>query len=676
MMFKKYIGMSLALVFSSGGVAQQNLPQFDTLKANKVFDKREIIHSINELQQLDFARSSIFKKLGFKDGDMCVTPPAVDSDSIDIHRSLFVHDQATLSRGDFSLRRVLQKLADDVSGSVSSVTPESIFKQFWDTQNDEANQVIVDNQHCSDDDGKVNGFPYNKCPRDEGNEATGTTSDIADRINNEYKTLAIANRIDLAHEGWRNCGEHRIVFGRENGIQKNLIIFEAVLPNPKPGCRSGCRDVIEFWINLSSDSSPANRAVKLENFFFNGLPGFRPVVHTSHYNASGISSVYGGSGSGQVRTNQFMGFPWTLKEFKTFLSCTGGSCNYDLIPISVKSNPYGILWDRDVATGITTPSLPTVDNPYSTTIVDLTSKATNFQADVIAQSTVDKLGNPDINSFSYAVDLDKNAAESQSLNPVIDHYPDQFAGSTDDTFKNDLDTVAAGVGLSGTQIVNRATALSCAGCHWPIGFGLTEPNSIGPGMSWPHALQFIHVETHLAPFVHPSFNTAHFDGNNQAFNISPALRDVFLPARHNNLTTLANNDVCDCVRKFTLFPFATRVERLRAEQIINQSNLEISKELDALKKQFTTARNIKKDSPRSLFKRQKEILSKAEIARNSKLKNAGIKFETPSLKPQPVILKGQKLSTKELRLLKARQVKSIVDSEPPRRTVTGSFRSH
>lgn len=66
-----------------------------------------------------------------------------------------------MGAGNFGLRRTLQKLADDVSASVPGLTPETIFTQLWDTQNDTANQVAAGNPHCSDNDGKVNGFPFN-----------------------------------------------------------------------------------------------------------------------------------------------------------------------------------------------------------------------------------------------------------------------------------------------------------------------------------------------------------------------------------------------------------------------------------------------------------------------------------------------------------------------------------
>ena len=677
---KKLLGVAMVLIIPAVAHAQNSAPIFNRGAATAVLKRKDILTSAASLRNLNLSRLQIIRNLGFEDGPMCVTPVPIAAPDVDFHRTLFVHDDATLSAGNFSLRRTLQKLSTDVSASVPGTTPETIFRQFMDTQNDTPNQVTAGNPHCSDNSGKINGFPFNKCPRPEGIEATGTAADVNNRIDNDYKPIALVNRIDLADKGWRNCGEHRVVYGKNTGA-KNLIIFEAVLPNPKPGCRSGCRDVIDFWLDLSSDSSPPSRAVKLENFYYNGLPGFQSVVHTSHY-SSGVSSVYGGSGSGQIRTNQFlfrtgMGQgPWTLKEFKTFLSCAGGVCDYDILPNSVKVNPYGLLWNRDVATGAVVPALP-LANSYATPIAGLAALATNFQADVLAQVTLDKLANPDINSIGYEVKLDKDAAESQSQGPVIDHYPNQFNAAADATFRNNLNVLAAGFGLTGAQIVNRATANSCAGCHLPNGFGLTNPNSIGPGTSWPSALAFVHVDT--PPLVslvgEPGFDPAQFGGNTQGFNISPALLNSFLPARRNNFTNIANMNVCDCVPKPAVLSI-NKALLAKQREIIAQSNRELTTQLTAVNKNFLAKPAVKFGDARQLLMEQKAVITKAEAARNAELGKAGMRFAEPALKPEPIILTNEKLPGNRVMKLKIEKLNQLMNAEPPRETITGSFRSH
>lgn len=591
--------------------------------------------------------------------------------SIDPHRSLMVHDTATLGAANFGLRRTLQKLSDDVIASVPGTTPESIFRQLWDTQNDAAGGVTAGNPHCSDNNGKIGAYPLNMCARAEGAEAVGTDAQIATRINT-YQPLALVNRLDLADAGWKNCGEHRIIYGKSGGgVAKNLLIFEAVLPNPKPGCRSACRPVIDFWTELSSDPSPASRASKLESYFYSGLPGFRPVVHTSHY-SSGVSSVYGGSGSGQIRTDQFLGFPWTLKEFKTLLSCSGGSCDYDLMPINVKANPYGVLWSRDVANGGA--PTPPPSNGFATPIAGLPGLATNFQSEVLAQVTLDRLGNPDINTFTYEVKADKNAAESQSLGPTVDHYPNQYNGSTDAGFRTNLNALAAGFGLTGNQIVNRATAQSCAGCHQPSTFGLTAPNSIKPGQSWPDSLGFVHVDVFTRAFnVADGFDVTQFSGNANGFNVSPALLTTFLPARRTNLVSIANEDICDCVPK----PGLVSIDKLaNFKDILARSNTRIKADLDTNRKAFTEKAGLKAADVSRFVAKSRAVVAKGEAERTAQLKQAGIVLEPPSLKPEPVVLSREQLSKDALLKAKQATIDQIVASEPPRKTITGSFRSH
>lgn len=660
--------------------AADTAPLFNPAAARAVLAKPDIRRGTDTLRNTALLRNNLIRRSGFEDGSVCTAPVPISGADVDIHRSLFVHDAATLTAGNFSLRRTLTKLRDDVAASVPGATPESIFQQFMDTQNDTAHAATAGNALCSDNDGKINGYPLNKCPRAEGSEAAGATTDIANRIDNDYHPVALVNRIDLADKGWKNCGEHRIVYGKVvGGFSKNFIIFEAVLPNPKPGCRSGCRDVIDFWVDLSADASPASRAAKLETFFYGGIPGFEPVVKTTHY-TSGVASTYGGSASGQIRTNQFLSAPgpglgpWTLKEFKTFLSCTGGTCDYDILPISPKVNPYGVLWNRDVATG-TVPPLPP-DNGFATPIAGLAALAAAFQSEVAAQVTLARLGNPDMNAITYEVALDKNSAESQSQSPVIDHYPNQFASAADASFRTNLDTLAAGVGLTGAQVVNRAMANSCAGCHLPNGFGLTTANAIGPGMSWPSALTFVHVDVNVPPIslaAMPEFNAANFGGNANGHNISPALLTTFLPAREANLVSQANDTVCDCVPK----PSVLGARDLNATvRVLRSNEPKMRAQLADAEKRFAAKSNVGRDDYRAYFAEKKAILARGQAARDKELATAGLAVERVVEKVQPVTLAAARPAARELRALKVRTLQELVKSEPPRESVTGSFRPH
>ena len=663
--------------FAAVAHSQTPLPMPGPAAASAVLPRIDVRRGQLEIARLASSRLSAIRALGFEEGGMCVAPTPISETSVDPHRSLFVHDAATLNAGNFSLQRTLQKLSDDVVASVPSVTPQAIFRQLWDTQNDSGSAVTASNPHCSDNNGKIGAYPFNKCPRAEGDQAQGTDADVVTRLG-EYRPVALVNRLDLADAGWKNCGEHRIVYGKGGlGISKNFIIFEAVLPNPKPGCRSGCRDVIEFWSGFSSDPSPASRAAKLEAFYYAGLPGFRPVVHTSHY-SSGVASVYGASGSGQIRTNQFLSNaaagqgPWTLKEFKTLLSCAGGVCDYDLMPVNVKSNPYGVLWSKDVANG-GTPTAPP-NNPHATPITGLSALAAAFQSEVLAQVTLDRLGNPDINSITFEVRPDKNAAESQSQGPPIDHYANQFNSSTDAGFKTSLNAVAGSVGLTGVQIVNRAMANSCAGCHLPTAFGLTSANSIGPGKSWPAALNFVHVDVASQVFgPADGFDPGQFGGNANGFSISPALLGTFLPARRTVLATNANESVCDCVRKPGLL-VSDRLSRFK--EILTRSRVGVRAQLDAVQKSTLAKSDVSAEDQRRFLAESKAVVTRAESARNEEFRRLGIAFAEPDLKSIPVMLSGERLSGASLTAAKLAAAQQMATAEPPRQSITGSFRVH
>jgi hypothetical protein len=628
------------------------------------------------------ARLSIRKSLGFRDGDACIVPPTIKTADVDMHRTLLVHDAATLNAGNFTLRRTLQKLADDVSASAPGTTAETIFQQLWDTQNDAAKAQLLANTHCSDNGGKLNGFPWGRCPRPEGEEAIAP---VAPRLDNDYQPIAIVNRIDLAGAGWRNCGEHRIAYVKHppgaggTGGRFNYIIFEAILPNPKPGCRSGCRDVIDFWLDLSTDSSPASRAAKLENFLYTGLPGFRPVVHSSHY-TSGVATSYGGSGSGQIRTNQFLPGnssgqrPWTLKEFKTLLSCTAGACDYDLMPIPVKMNPYFDLWSADVANG-TAPALPFA-NPYATPIAGADLLAQQFQSELVAQITAGKLAANDLNDLNYSVSLNLNAAASHAND---DKYSSPLLSSGNASFRNAIAAALAGFpGLTPKHIANRAVVQSCAGCHSPNDMtgASGDRNALGPnGLQWPQAGNFAHVQGQPSTTLNSQaeFDPVHFGGNTNGFPLSPALIDAFLPHRRTQLVSLANQDTCDCVPQRG----KTVATPLTGKQvgIIKTSTLNLQAALGKYRALFDP-----KETPLAeqwpIFAKVKTVMRDSERARDADLAATGLTFEVPSLKPTPAVLSAKYLEGAERTTLKQATIMEIANSEPPRETVTGSFRVH
>ena len=572
-----------------------------------------------DLASLDKRRRDDIGTLAFesaREGRFCTKPAAVDVGTIDAARSLFVHDRATidaLGPDTFSLRRTLAKIAaDSVAAGAAGATPEALFRDLWDTQNEEANAATMEGAQCDDNGTTLNGFP-NAC-RSASDGAQARAPDLAAEIAS-YRPVGLVNRLDLAAEGWKNCGEHRIVYGRVgDGRRRSFIIFEAVLPNPRPGCQSGCRRVAEHWYALSAIANPAKRAKHLEKLFYTGLPGFRPVVHVDHYAAKGATSRFGASGSGQIRTNQFLETPWMLKEFKLALDCTNKPCKLDTIPIPVQLTPDGNLWTES-GEGL----------------------AGDFQQSVLAQ--VGQLSIDDVNRFSYQVPVVFDAARSESQTGGIqdDYFEAYSAGvGRPGGFKSQLAARSglASPALTDQQIVNRATAMSCAGCHQPRTFGLLEPNAIGPGKAWPNSATFVHVNAEDENGVHA---------------LSPALTDEFLPTRAKNLAAVLGESVCLC-----------RFKKAKLDTF----------ERDVLVRPPVTVNDLREAEEKLKSRIDRDLVRRGQ----PKLPDLA-----PDLRAQPLVLdevRAAGADKAKQAVARRRAVQKLVSDEPPRKTVTGHFRTH
>jgi hypothetical protein len=615
----------------------------------------------------------------------CVVPPNTPAAAIDPHRSLMVRDRATLDAVDssatppftnaFALRKTLKQLADQVATTVPNTTAVSIFRQLWDTQ--DPGPGVTNGPHCGND---LNGFPI-ACPRAERREAIGTDAMVDARLD-DYKPLALVNRLDLAHEGWRNCGEHRIIYGKRAGaIEKNLIIFEAVLPNPRPGCREGCAPVADFWASLSSVDDPVTRAKSLENFFYKGLPGFRPVVHVDHYSAVGVSSTYGSSGSGQIRTNQFLEMPWLLKEFKTVIDCGVTPCTFALVPIMVKVNPHGELWNEDNGDPL----------------------AIAFRAQTSTPGQLARLGASSLSGIGYAVELPHDAGQSRSQAPppppspgpdFVDNYRERMNAATATGFRTTLGSGS----LSADQMANRAMTQTCAGCHQPSSFGLDAAGSIGvvttpPGSNaptidhWPGPVSagFVHVDV-MPPggfaAVQPELaaNAAAF-GSGRGQEISEALLGFFLPDRKNQLLGNLNATRCDCVNRFIFLPQSVRQ---RALAIAARVDLQFRPRLDALGARILESQ-MSGGGPKTIadaFQERSMLIAERDRMLALELKRADIHppdEQGSDLTPHTMKLAAARVPDNDatkVSALRAQEINDILRREPPRRTVTGSFRSH
>ncbi|NTX60722.1 hypothetical protein HUA74_08625 [Myxococcus sp. CA051A] len=407
--------------------------------------------------------------------------------TVNTFRSLIVTETAIVN--NFSMREVFDQLA--AQSGVAGLTGLAIYRQLWDTQN--ARPGLNQGQHCNDltSSGQpvFNSFPY-QCRTQEGSQANQDPFTNPASAN-AYKAVGLFNRFDLAPADGANCGEYRIIFARKSGetniLSRNFIIFEAVLPNPHPEeGLDGCLPVAEFWHRLTANADPASRTQQLRNFYFTGLPGFRPVVHIDNYGADPATIA------GQIRTNQFMQSNWLLREFKLQKTCASGTCTSLKAIISTdKVNPFGGLF-----------------NPNSTH-----ARAADFRFFFATQ--VEALARNDINLFNMDVQDQFNGGQSDAQGGE-NNYTGQFgnnASALRTLIQGELDRI--GSTLTPVNIVNRAKALSCAGCH-----DLSNSNGLGGGLTWPNSLGFTHISelTEAGP-------------EGTRFRISPALENVFLPHR-------------------------------------------------------------------------------------------------------------------------------------------------
>jgi hypothetical protein len=381
----------------------------------------------------------------------------------------------------------------------------------------------------------INGYPYFCRAGAEGSQAS--CDPFAANSACAYIPIGLFNRFDQAPESGAHCGEYRIVYAKQSGVtttsDRNLLIFEAVLPNPhlSQGIK-GCQQIVDTWAKLSNIGNANQRADVLEDFYFDGSGTIPAVVSIGNFGDNAL-------GAGQIRSNQFSNTTtgWSLREFKLMRSCSsagggngnaGGNANAGgngnaggnanpgsvtcsalrFVPVTNKNNAFGPLF----ADG----------SPWPT--------SNAFQA--FFPSQVANLAASSIPGLDIQVPDLFNTAQSQASGATAAEmrYPEQFG--TDPTQPSALraslqaELNALGSSLLPDEIVKRAQALSCAGCH-----KLSNGVALGGGLSWPSSLGFTHVserETELAE-------------GQVRFRISDTLIYHLLPARKAILEDFLNN---------------------------------------------------------------------------------------------------------------------------------------
>jgi hypothetical protein len=428
---------------------------------------------------------------------------AVKVTTIDVRRSLAVTDQTILSR--FSLQRVLTQLA--TQSGVPGLTATALFKQWWDTQN--PGPGSYPGAHCDDTvtppfGSTLNGYPYICRGEAEGTQASCDPFAVGSAC--AYIPIGLFNRYDQAPENGAHCGEYRIVYAKTSGIastsDRNLLIFEAALPNPHPqqGLK-GCQQIIDTWADLTPENDIQKRAAALEKFYFIGQGLVSPVVSIGNFGDNTL-------GAGQIRTNQFSNTTsgWSLREFKLFRTCTGSSCSsMRFVPVTNKNNSFGPLFDS-TSTLVNAPAFRSF----------FPTQVSNLNASTIPGLDI---STPDTFNTAQSQASGASAAEMR--------YSVQF-GTAESPLRTALQTQLTSLGstLTPDDIVARAQTQSCAGCH-----RLSNNVALGGGLVWPASLGFTHVTERATEIV----------GGETRFVISDTLINHLLPARQAIFEDFLNN---------------------------------------------------------------------------------------------------------------------------------------
>ncbi|MCA9655559.1 MAG: hypothetical protein KC501_36925 [Myxococcales bacterium] len=471
---------------------------------------------------------------GGDDGGGCDPGPTID---VDPRRSLFETNQDALVH--FTMTSALHAVATN-SGLVSQ--PAVTHDQLVDTYNEKPGLGL--GAHCDDEvafDGTdgLNGYPH-ICERAEG----GQIGNIG-----EWFPIAVVNRFDLAPTDGSNCGEARLVMA-SNAQNRMFTIFEAQIPNPDPACGiDACKPVQDFWASLSDIDDPAVRADELRMAYMDGHPdlqaaGFGPFLSKDNLTF----------GTGQIRTNNFDDFPWTLREFKAIAieqavvkdpilveepampavemeiqmgladaSDPAGAQAQPLpqpstvavlrvVPVPVAANPFGGLWNDNLAL------------PHSVACQDA------------LVATVQHLMTDDPNLMAVSVPLECLAAESPDAS--VQQYHQRLAagstgpGSLQQRIQDEILALDPGSSLTPANIARRAAfAGGCIGCHQQ-----TNGADLGNGVVAPSSAFFVHT-------LETQFESCG-DGNTNCFVISDALKDTFLPHREEVMETFLNGGPC------------------------------------------------------------------------------------------------------------------------------------
>jgi hypothetical protein len=418
--------------------------------------------------------------------------PAQPITSLDARRSMVITDLALLE--GFTFQRFLDQIV--ARSGVQGLTSAQLYRQWFDTQNPKPGLADPSAPHCDDfitnGDYSFNGFPR-RCPTAEGIfAATPYTA-------GEYFPIALTNRFDATPADGANCGQYRIIYAKRMapGLRMHIIL-EPVLRNPNPAIGlAGCRPIAQFWADLTKIDSVAQRRTRLEQFYFDGIPGVAPVIDADHFGVTG----------GGIRTTQIatLNAAPRMYQFHVTKECSSGDCTLRMTPDVLANMAFGDLFDSR----------------------DNSAQAAAFRDAFVAQ--VPNLAVHNANEYFMDIPRDFLIAESDPLDQdKAFEYLKPFSQSrvSAPDFKNRIQAKLTSIGsaLTPEDIVHRAETQNCVGCHF-----FTGP--VGEGVTFPHSLDGIQ---------HVTEDGLEAGEGGQRYLISTGMRDTFIPHRMQILIDFLN----------------------------------------------------------------------------------------------------------------------------------------
>ncbi len=190
------------------------------------------------------------------------------------------------------------------------------------------------------------------------------------------------------------------------------------------------------------------------------------------------------------------------------------------------------------------------------------------------------------------------------------------------------------------------------------------------------------MHTDVPTTVRPELaaNPAAF-GVGQGQEISPALLDFFLPDRENFLLAQLNAARCFCRRRFRFLDVARRRQAIEIESRVRA---EFEPKFSALDQRALELQAANKAGEEfvGIARARAGLEAERDKALTTTLGQRGITLpddELLQLKPQVLKLKAASAargSAARESALRTEEVNQLLRQEPPRRTVTGSFRVH